>query len=214
MPRITDINQALEKYSGGNNDFFTLADDKETAKIRFLIGDELRKDEDWFIVHESQIGDKKRWVMCTEESDCPLCRIGNRPQVKLFLQLIDYRDGQVKTWERGRKIVPTLQGLISKYGPLYTRCYEVERHGKKGSSDTTYQFYPLERDDAKWEELPQKQNLLGEKIPGSDWARQGGFILVLSHSDMKLVAEGKFDPERARVQTQPRNNRADVGERF
>lgn len=183
MAKIRDLGQALDTYKGGeNNGFFQLKDDKDTAVVRFLHGDELLPEQDWFVVHKVQIGGKDRWVQCTEESDCPLCGSHGKPKLKLFLQLMDKRDGKRKTWERGERFIPTILGFINKYGALANRPYEIERHGKKGDNNTTYQLYPLDKDEKTLSDLPERQELLGAT----------GFILKLSTSDMRKVSDGSF----------------------
>lgn len=180
--RKRNLAEALEKYKGsGNNDFFQLENDKDTAVVRFLYGDS-EEDLDWYPVHPVEIGGKKRYVLCTEEADCPLCQANNRVQLKLFLQLVDDKDGKVKTWERGQKFIPKILGLMNRYGALYTRKFEVERNGKKGDTGTTYELYNFDPDDVKWDELPEKQELVGPQ----------GFVLELSNEDMEAVADGTF----------------------
>jgi hypothetical protein len=176
------LSDAMETYKGGgNNDFFTLADDKQVAKVRFLYGS--NEDElDWYVVHEVEIGGKKRWVQCHEDADCPLCAVNNKAQLKIFIQLVDYRDNKVKTWERGRNFIPKLIGQINRYGNLYSRPFEVERNGKKGDTSTTYELFPLDPDNVKWEDLPQKQELVGHD----------GFILDRGIEDLRKMAEGTF----------------------
>lgn len=183
MAKIRDLNAALDTYKGSeNNGFFQLKDDKDTAVIRFLHGNELVPEEDWFVVHKVKISGKDRWVQCTEESDCPLCASHGKPKLKLFLQLIDSRDEKRKTWERGERFIPQIMELINKHGSLCGRQYEVVRNGKAGDNNTTYKLYPLEADDTTLDDVEAKQELLG----------QDKFILQLSTADMRKVAQGTY----------------------
>ena len=180
LGRTRSLNDAMEKYkASGNNDFFFLKEDKEAAVVRFLHTNE--DDLDWYVVHAIEIGGKKRYVQCTEEGDCPLCASGNRPIIKIFIQLVDSRDGKTKTWERGQNFVPKVLGLINRYGDLNNRPYEVERNGKKGDTATTYETYPLEK-DGKEVNLPERQTLLGEN----------GFVLQKSHLEMTQILNGTY----------------------
>lgn len=180
MAKMKDLNAALQKFqtTGQKGAFFSLANDKDSAVVRFLVGAELKAEKDWFIVHQVEVEGIKRWVQCSEEHDCPLCLAGNKPQLKIFLQLVDSRDGLLKTWERGNTFIPKIQGLMNKYGNLYERKFEVERHGKKGDQKTTYEVYPLDKDGVNVDELPEKQNLLGS------------FVLQKSHAEMKQMISG------------------------
>lgn len=200
MSKFSSLHDALKHFEenngGGRNSFFVLKDDKDTAVVRFL--HEGEDDLDWYIVHRVEIEDKPRYVQCTEQSDCPLCKSGNKPQLKLFLQLVDKRDGQIKTWERGQKFIPKILSTINRYGNLCSRPYEIERLGKKGDTKTDYQLYPLDQDNKTLDELPQRQKLLGEN----------GFILQKSYSDMEKIAQGTYKYENVEPEPRQRTERS------
>lgn len=183
-----DIEEAAEQYKGNGGEFFKLENDKDAEVVRFLIEEDLEFDDDWFIVHQADIEGKKRWVRCPETSDCPMCSAFGKPQLKLFLQLITKSDGKRKMWERGNTFVPKIKGLISKYGDLCNRPYEIQRNGKPNDTKTTYEIYPLDRDDKTLQDIPvEKQVLLG--------AYGEGFVLNLSAEDMDDVVKGRYRPE-------------------
>ena len=50
------------KYTQTGSDFFILADDGDTARVRFLYDDPQGGDMDFYLVHEVEIGGKKRYV--------------------------------------------------------------------------------------------------------------------------------------------------------
>lgn len=182
-PKRRSLAEALEKYKGsGNNDFFVLENDKDVAQVRFLYGAD-EEDLDWYPVHAVEIGGKKRYALCPETSDCPLCYSSNKAQLKIFLQLVDDRDGKVKTWERGQKFIPKILGIMQRYGALYTRKIEVERNGKKGDTQTDYALYPLDPDNVAWDSLPERQQLVGPD----------GFILERDYNDLQAMADGTFE---------------------
>lgn len=192
MGKNRDLNAALEKYKGGGNDFFCLKEDKDTAVVRFLYDTKDINDLDWFVVHQVEINGKKRWVLCTEEGDCPLCAAGMRPQVKLFLQLFDEKEGKVCTWERGRDFVAKMGSLMNRYGSLIKRPYEVERNGKKGDTKTKYELYALDEDGKKLEDFPDKQQLVDGAY---------GFVLELTNDEMTDVVNGTYTvPKRGEQQ--------------
>ena len=193
MGRTKDLREAVDKYSGSQAGFFHLANDKDSAVVRFLYEGE--EDLDWFIVHRVDIGGKKRYVQCTEEPDCPLCVAGDKPKVRLFVQLVDYSDGeQLKVWDRGKTTISNILGLIDKYAdkePFWRRRFEIERHGKKGDTNTTYMYFPMdvEKDDEEleFEDLPEKQELLAED----------GFVLKKNIEDMKQIANGTYQVQNS-----------------
>lgn len=191
--KFTNLSDALNHFESNNgggdgskNKFFQLKNDKETAIVRFL--HEGEDDLDWYICHSADIEGKKRHVKCSEESDCPLCKSGNRPQLKIFLQLIQKGDeeGVIRTWERGQKFIPKVISFINRNGTLCGQPVEVERLGKKGDTGTDYVLYNLEKDNKTLADLPKRQVLLSEN----------GFILDKSKEDMQKIADGTFKYER------------------
>lgn len=182
--KLTDALKHFEENSGSGdrNEFFQLVNDRDTAVVRFL--HEGEEDLDWYIVHQVEIEGKKRWVKCLENR-CPACEAGNRAQLKIFLQLLDKRDGKQKTWERGQKFIPKIISNINRYGNLCSRPYEIERNGKKGDTKTDYQLFPLDADNKTLADLPKRQELLGER----------GFILDRNAADVKKMVEGTFKYE-------------------
>lgn len=175
---INNLDQVMEQFSGGGAGFFALKNDKDCAKVRFLHTDQ--HSLDIMIVHQAEINGKKRWVSCLsdEEHQCPLCKVGNQQVLKLFLQLEDLRDGKRKIWERGKTFIPTIIGMMNKYGDLNNRVYEIERHGKAGDTKTSYQLYPLDRDGVISDH--SREELIGPDK----------FVLELSYEEMEVLAKG------------------------
>lgn len=186
------INEILEG-GGGSGEFFTLKNDKESAVVRMLYKgeDELES----FSVHEVMINGKKRFVDCLGTVDCPLCLANNPIKKKLFIQLIDDRDGKLKVWQRGRNEAIKLQAIINKYGSLFNRKFEIERHGKPNDARTEYMFFALDKDDVDFDSLPSKIELVGpDKL-----------ILTKTHDEMEALLRG----ETAEV-VRPRETNRDI----
>jgi hypothetical protein len=157
------IKKYLKKYGSSGVDYFTLKNDGDSAKVRFLHTND--EDLNLALVHETEVEDKKKYVECLEE-DCPFCEAYGRPQLKLFLFLYDHDDEKTKVWERGPTMVDFMLGFIDKYGDLNTRDYEVKRHGKPKDPKTTYQLFAEDRGplmDKKDQEieLPERPKLYG-----------------------------------------------------
>lgn len=188
---IDNIKKALEKYKGtGKSKFFQLEDDGDTATVRFLHKGE--DDLNVLVVHKVKINGKERQVECIADENgngCPLCVAsqGNReisfPQVKMFLYLIDRRDGEVKLWERGRQGIPDILGLVSRYGDLNNRDYEIQRHGVKKDTNTKYQLFPMDKKAER--NLPQRPEVAGEK----------NLVLRLPADKLEAIADGTYAPE-------------------
>ena len=165
------FSEAQERYKTSTGSYFNLQNDKDKAVIRFLYGfDPIPADEveletiDCYVVHEINVDNRTRPRLCTTKSDCPDCKSGNKPRLRMFIQLLDMRDNQVKIWERASSYAGKLLGFTQRYGPLCNRLYEIERHGAKGSTDTKYEIYPLDKDDKTLEELPDRVEVVGSMI--------------------------------------------------
>lgn len=186
-----NINNSGKYASSGSNDFFSLQDDGDIARVRMLYDQPDGSDLDYFLLHEVEIDDKKRYVNCLavdEEGDlhpedCPLCSNGFKRIEKLFIQLYDEDEGVVKTWDRGKSFVPKLLTYVNRYGSLVEQPIEIERQGKRGNKKTTYDLFPLEKDNAVLEDYPEKQELLGS------------LILDLSEEQMEEILDGTFSLE-------------------
>lgn len=199
------MNNSGKFASQGNNDFFFLADDGDVASVRMLYDQPDGSDMDYYLVHEVEIDGKKRYVACNALSDdgnslhtdnCPLCGAGYKRLEKLFIQLYIPEEDAVKTWDRGRNFVQKIQTYINRYGSLVNYPIEIERKGKAGDSNTTYELFVMENDGMTLEDFPEKQELLGT------------FILEVSDEDMEAMIDGTFTVE-APAEQPARRERSD-----
>lgn len=174
---------------GGAGGFFTLADDGDIAKVRFLYEEEDGSDVDYYVVHEVEIDGKKRYVNCLavdeeghiHKEDCPLCQEKYKMQEKLFLQLYNSDKGEVQVWERGKNFVKKILSYINRYGSLCAQEFEIERKGKKGDTSTTYEFFAMKEDGMTLDKFEhEKQELLG------------GLILDCTMDDMYDILDGVY----------------------
>lgn len=188
------------KYQGsGNGGYFSLRDDGDSAVVRFLYNQPDGSDIDYFLVHEVQIDGKKRYVSCnsvdengeSHPDDCPLCKAGNKPKEKLFLQLVASDNPEaVQVWERGSSFVSKIITYLNEFGNLSSVKIKVIRRGKKGDQKTQYEFMPMGKDDVKLEDLPQKQEL------------EGSLIIKASIDEMNQMIAGTYTPQHATQQHQ------------
>lgn len=200
------MNNSGKFASQGNNDFFFLADDGDVASVRMLYDQPDGSDMDYYLVHEVEIDGKKRYVACNALSEdgnslhtenCPLCQAGYKRLEKLFIQMYIPEEDAVKTWDRGRNFVQKIQTYINRYGSLVNYPIEIERKGKAGDSNTTYELFVMENDGMTLEDFPEKQELLGT------------FILEVSEEDMQKMIDGTFTAEH----TAENNNRRERSDR-
>lgn len=186
----------IDKYGGqGGAGFFSLKDDKDTAQVRFMYNG--IEDVEAFAVHELPPADKdskkKIYVNCLRDyrqplDVCPFCRERKPQTVKLMVPLYNVDVDKVQLWERGKKFVNKLTSVCSRYSsadtPLCANIFEIERNGKKGEQTTTYEIYPVDKDNTVLDDLPEVPNPLG------------GAILDKSADDMEFYLEnGYFPPD-------------------
>ena len=186
------MNNSGKFATQGNNDFFFLADDGDVASVRMLYDQPDGSDMDYYLVHEVEIDGKKRYVACNALSEdgnslhtdnCPLCQAGYKRLEKLFIQLYIPEEDAVKTWDRGRNFVQKIQTYINRYGSLVNYPIEIERKGKAGDSNTTYEIFVMENDGMTLADFPEKQELLGT------------FILDVTAEDMEAMVDGTYTVE-------------------
>ena len=199
------MNNSGKFASQGNNDFFFLADDGDVASVRMLYDQPDGSDMDYYLVHEVEIDGKKRYVACNALSedgnslhteDCPLCQAGYKRLEKLFIQLYIPEEDAVKTWDRGRNFVQKIQTYVNRYGSLVNYPIEIERKGKAGDSNTTYELFVMENDGSTLEDFPEKQELLGT------------FILSVTADEMQDMVDGTYTTE-APAESNNRRERTD-----
>lgn len=193
-----NIKKAGKYTSNGGSEYFVLKDDGDTARVRFLYDDPDGADIDFFLVHQVEIDGKRRYVACNavddegrmHKDDCPLCKANNRPQEKLFLQLYDEDEDKVKIWERGKNFIPKIVSFINRYGSLVKQAFDIERHGKKGDTGTTYELYALQADNKGLEDYPEKQEL------------EGTFIIKATPEEMYDMLDGVYKVSNNKQQEQ------------
>ena len=157
-----------DNYGGqGGAGFFSLKNDKDVAKVRFMY--DSIDDVEGYAVHEIEINGKKRYVDCKRSynepvDNCPFCKKGMPQKAKLFVPIYDINSGTVKIWERGKKFFNQISQLCSRYAqnePLCSHIFEIERSGKAGDQGTTYGIYETGKDNTTLEDLPELPKIIG-----------------------------------------------------
>jgi hypothetical protein len=202
----------VDNYGGsGNSSFFSLKDDGDVARVRFMYNS--MEDVVGYAVHEVEIDGKKRYVNCLRsynepKSKCPFCNANSFQRAKLYIPMYDIDEEEVKIWERGKNFFAKMSALCARYSnastPLVAHTFDVERHGKKGDTSTTYEIYETGSDDTRLEDLPEIPDILGT------------IILDKSAEDMEYYLDYEEFPNNdgAPTRSEPaRNERADRPER-
>lgn len=191
------LQDLISKYDNGGFSkagWFQLKDDGDTATVRLLhkgengteASGEPKYDFPIFEVHKLDVdgSGRDRTVLCKGEG-CELCKSGNKPQLRMFLQMVNKdekdKDKQVQVWERGLVDIKNMLGLTGEYGDLTKRDIKIKRAGAKGSLKTTYQFFPKDPSEM---DLPEPQNLVGS------------LILDLDPEDQIKAIEGRYQTKK------------------
>ena len=211
------LQDLINKYDNGGNytktGLFQLKDDGDTATVRLLhrgqVGieegtGEPKYDFPIYEVHKLDVdgSGKDRTVLCKGEN-CELCKAGNKPSLRMFLQMVNKdeqdKDKQVQLWERGLTDIKTLLGLTEEYGDLSKRDIKIKRSGAKGSLKTTYQYFPKDPSEM---EIPEPQNLIGN------------LILDLDREDQIRAIEGRLQLKKSEGNEESSNSGAGASRVF
>lgn len=191
-----------DKYGGqGGSGYFSLKDDRDTAVVRFLYNSP--DDVEGYAVHEVEIDGRKRYVNCLREynqpiDDCPFCRARKYQTAKLFIPLYNEDAKKVQVWERGKKFFGKLSSVLSRCDadPICSQTFEIERNGKKGDTQTTYEIYQTrdKADDMTLEDFDTPEIL-------------GRLILDKSADDMEFYLENEYFPPEDEAPTRRSSRR-------
>lgn len=177
----------VDNYGGnGGTGFFSLKDDKDVARVRFMYKG--LDDVEGYAVHEVDIDGKKRYVNCLRNYDdpvenCPFCEAKKFQIAKLFIPLYDVDEERIKVWERGKKFFSKISSICARYSDLVSHIFEIERNGKRGSTQTTYEIYEVEQDNTQLEDLPELPEIIG------------GFVLGKTADEMEYYLDNGEFPE-------------------
>ena len=189
--------QTADNYGAQKSNYFSLKDDGDTAKIRFLYNN--INDVEGVAVHEVQLGDRTIDIECLRSynepvDNCPLCAAGIKQNAKLFIPIYDEGSNESKIWTRGKSYFNELSGLCSRYNPLVSTPIELQRVGKKGDRNTKYMTYPMQSDNARIEDFPEIK-------------AEGTCFQVKTKEEMeKYLQTGMFDDEQVARGTRQSGN--------
>ena len=174
--------EKAKDMGGSQSEFFSLKNDKDEAHVRILY--ETAEQLDIYATHRIEVDGKERYVECINpEGDerlpsCPGCTRDGYPSIKLFIKLFDITAQKYKVWDRGKTFIPTITGFLDKYKALTNRPYDIVRHGVAKSMDTTYQLFPLDKDDKTLADFEKQPEILGT------------LVLVKTQQEMQDMIDG------------------------
>lgn len=197
MPRFRY--DEADKYGGnGGAGFFSLKNDKDVARVRFMYNG--IEDVSGYAVHQVEIEGKKRYVNCLREYNdpkdkCPFCRANMFTQAKLFIPIYNIDEDKVQVWERGKKFIGKISSICSRYQNTVSHVFEIERNGAKGDTSTTYEIYEISDDETTLEDLPEFADPLGS------------MILDKSADDMEFFLDNEYFPPEGDEPVRRRDSR-------
>ena len=213
MARFT-ANDA-EHYGGqGGGGYFSLKNDGDTARVRFMYN--TVDDIDGMSVHPIKMVSKNGKpytldVNCLREynqpvDDCPFCKAKLPKSARIYIPVFDEKDGTFKFWDRPNSFYSQLSGVCSRNPNTVSQVFEIERNGEEGSNRPGYQFYPIGQpdgttiddilDDCDFEEMP---NPVGTKILDKNademeyYITHGEFPSERSDEDVPVRRRGSED---------------------
>ena len=195
-----------DHYGGqGAGSFFHLKNDKDTARVRFMYNG--IEDVYGYAVHRVELEGRQRYVACLREytqpiDDCPFCAAKIPVQARLFLFLYDVDADEVKVWERGRTFFSKMASLASRYTPLVSTVFEIERNGKVGDINTTYETFHISTDKTRIEDLPEIPDIIGTMILKKEFEDMSFYLDNGYFPDEGVVAQ----PQRGGAQRSASDN--------
>lgn len=203
----------VDHYGGqGGAGYFSLKNDKDVARVRFMYN--TIDDVDGYAVHQVTVNDKKRYVNCLRNYNdpidaCPFCKAKQFQTAKLFIPIYNVDEDRVQIWERGKKFFAKISSICARYAtgdtPLVSQQFEIERNGKAGSTQTTYEIYSVGAPDGTTlEDLPELPSIIG------------GVVMDKSADDMEYyLQEESFPPDDDEpVRRRASNDREQSSDRF
>lgn len=171
-----DLRALVSKYENqnGKTQWLQLKDDGDSVMVRFLHSNE--HDLDVFEVHTVEVDGFNQSVECLGD-ECPLCKAGNKPSLRIWLQMVDLADNEIKVWSRGVSDIKKILEEIAENGNLNERDYKIKRSGKKGSTKTQYLFYAKDKCER---ELPERKNV------------KGFLVRTVTHEEAEQILTGTF----------------------
>ena len=149
--KMTEKKNKNTPNSSSGITYFGLKEDGETAIVRFNIS----KMEDIKLIscHYVKVNGKMRKISCLkhygdDNSVCPLCASGQKPNYRCIIQLLVYEntdkgiEAKPVIWEQSIRTREMLKSYIMDYGDLREMLFKITRHGKKGDTGTSYSIVP------------------------------------------------------------------------
>ena len=167
MARVT-TEQARKITNSTSNGFFSLKNDNDKATVRFMYN--TVADIETYAVHDVTVNGFNKHVDCLKDAEgngvCPFCEKGVKRTARTFFKLYKVDTDTVEIWDCGIKRAPGIENILkmSRSSKLVNDVFEIVRHGKAKSTDTTYEIIYKSTDDITLDDLPNTPDLYGKYI--------------------------------------------------
>ena len=177
----------MDNYIQTNSDnisFLKLADDKWSAKIRFMYGP--GETFQGYSVHKICTDPTKpKFVPCLREAGqpldvCPLCNSGNPAMAQFYIPVYvisvtkcingvtqaEEVVNQAMLLQRGKTFAGCLASAVRQSAgtPLVNNVFNIVRNGRAKDTSTTYLLEFVSRDNTSLNDLPERVEALGTYI--------------------------------------------------
>lgn len=176
MARLNAEQAATFPSSGGRSSFLSLANDGDSAVVRFAYNtvDEMMGCDTIHSIKNNQT-DKYVTVDCLKtdysnpDSVCPLCAAGIPMRKTYFLQVRNEETGEMQLWQRSESFVrDTLAPILKDYEddgtPITGVPIKIVRKGAKGDLNTKYNLIPRQVDGMTLDQFPEDIDIRAEGI--------------------------------------------------
>lgn len=207
MGRVSFNDMDNYKNEGSSASFFRLKNDKEVAQVRFMYNG--IEDVEGVAVHTVDVPGVQygRDVNCLRAyneplDECPLCKAGYKPKVKIFVPLYNVEADEVQIWSRSKSYGAKLSGICSRYAKkcnLVNNIFEIERNGAKGDKQTQYNEFLVDTDDVELEDLPEIPDPIGTAVLDKSFDELEYYV---EHKDFPGSSSSDSAPVRRRSHTE------------
>ncbi len=169
MPAVSgwdSTRKKSEEHESSGGLFLKLADDGDKA-VGVFCGEPLAREVHW-------INKTQRYEDCTGD-ECDECEKSNKsPSLRVSMNFYETAAAAMKIWEFSNAVFTDVCKVKDKYG-LDKKIFEIERHGKKGDTDTSYTILPENDEiDSKLKKAIDKAKLHDLTKTGKDDDDEGG----------------------------------------
>lgn len=167
MSRVT-TEQARKITSSNSTGYFSLKDDGNKAKVRFMY--DSIADIETYAVHEVLVNGFNRHVDCLRDAEgngnCPFCEKGVKKTARTFFKLYNIDTDKVEIWDCGITRAPGIENILKmcQTKQLVNNVFEIIRRGKAKSTNTQYEINPLGSDDVGLDDLPEAPAIYGRFV--------------------------------------------------